>query len=299
MAGFHKATKKQSFLRMALVGPSGSGKTYSALSIARGLGSKIALIDSERGSASKYADEFAFDTLELDTSFSPDEYIQAIHLAVEGGYDVLIIDSLSHAWSDKGGILELKDAIAAQERSENDFSAWRKVTPKHNALVDAILRAPLHVIATMRTKTEYVIGTNDKGRTTISKVGLKPVQRDGVEYEFDVVGDLDQSNTLTISKTRCRALAHAIVPEPNADNLGKILQQWLTDGAPALITADQGKALWARAKAKGLSVTELVALINDTLKTAYGNPRELNVEELPRVEAAIDAVEPAGDSEAS
>ena len=290
MKQFHKATKAQSFLRMALVGPSGSGKTYSSLRIAQGLGSKIALIDSERRSASKYADDFNFDAVELDTSFSPHEYMEAIQAAVEGGYEVLIIDSLSHAWSDKGGILEMKDAVASQHKSENDFTAWRHVTPKHNELVDSILRAPLHVIVTMRAKTEYVTEKNEQtGKTTIRKVGLKPVQRDGLEYEFDVVGDLDQDNTLIINKTRCKALNQAVIHEPGETNVAKVLKTWLTEGAPAPISEAQGKELWQAARAKGLSVLGLVHLINNTLQTVYTNPRELNVQEYPKAVAAVDA----------
>ncbi len=297
MADFHKATKTQSYLRMALVGPSGSGKTFSSLKIAQGLGTKIALIDSERKSASKYADVFDFDALELDTSFSVEEYIDGINKAIAGGYDVLIIDSLSHAWNDKGGILEVKDAIAAQIKSENDFSAWRKVNPLQNRLLDTMLRAPLHVIVTLRTKTEYLMDKDEKGKTTITKVGTKPVQREGLEYEFDVVGDLDQANTLTVSKTRCSALTRAIIPLPNGDNPGQILKQWLTAGAPALISADQGKELWGQAKAKGLSVTGLVTLINETLHTSYSNPRECSVVDLPRVQKAIEDFTPEAESD--
>lgn len=284
---FKKATKEQSFLRMALVGPSGAGKTFSALSIAQGLGKRIALVDSERKSASKYATEFDFDTVQLETDFSPKEYIEAIEAAVAGGYDVLIIDSLSHAWNDHGGILEMKDAIAAQNNMGSDFMAWRKVTPEHNKLVDTILRAPLHVIVTLRAKMEYLVDKDERGKTQIHRVGLKPIQRDGLEYEFDVVGDLDQSNTLTITKTRCRALFQASITQPNGDNPGKILTQWLTDGAPPVVSHEQLKELAAAAKAKGLSVGGLLDLINQTLGVQYTSPREVNVEEFSRVMKAV------------
>ncbi len=148
MKTFQKATKRQSFLRLALVGPSGSGKTYTSLRVAHGFGTKIALLDSERGSASKYAGDFAFDTLALDT-FSPREYIEGIEAAVAGGYEVLVIDSLSHAWMGKGGILEMHEMATAQDRAGNSYTSWRFVTPEHNKLVDAILQAPLHIIATV------------------------------------------------------------------------------------------------------------------------------------------------------
>lgn len=291
MKQFHKATKAQSYLRMALVGPSGSGKTYSSLRIAQGLGTRIAVIDSERGSASKYASDFDFDTLELDTSFSPAEYIEAIQAAIHGGYEVLIIDSLSHAWNDKGGILEMHDAVAAQYKRENDFTAWRQVTPEHNKLVDAILRAPLHVLVTLRAKTEYVTEKNEQtGKTEIRKVGLKPIQRDGLEYEFDVVGDLDQFNTLTVAKTRCKALIRATITEPG-ESLAKTLKDWLTDGAPPVISDAQGKELWELAKAHGFSVGGLIDFANQTLDTRYSSPREITVPEFTRLVAALQARE--------
>ena len=287
MKQFHQATKAQSFLRMALVGPSGSGKTYSSLRIAQGLGQKIALIDSERGSASKYAGDFRFDTLELDTSFSPAGYIEGIEAAVQGGYEVLIIDSLSHAWSDKGGILELHDAIAAQDKSANDFTAWRQVTPEHNRLVDTILRAPLHVIVTMRVKTAYVTEKDDRGKTVIRKVGLRPIQREGIEFELDVVGDLDQNNTLTITKTRCKALFQATIHQPGEDNVAKVLKTWLSDGVSPAISDEQSKQLWSHAKGCGLSVGGLLDFVNQTLGTSYASPREITLAEFPKVVQAL------------
>lgn len=237
-AVFQKATKKQSRLRLALVGPSGSGKTYSALAIGSALGSKVALIDTERGSASKYAgDPFDFDTLALPT-FEPLTYVEAIDAAAAAGYDVLIIDSLSHAWSGKGGALEQVDNRG--NGSGGKFAAWREVTPMHNALVDAILSAPMHVIATMRSKTEYAV-EQDGGRTKVVKLGLAPVQRDGMEYEFDVVGDIDQKHVLRVTKTRCRDLDDAVIPQPGAQ-VAETLKVWLGTGEP-LATATARKKL--------------------------------------------------------
>lgn len=136
---FKKATKTQARLRLALIGPSGSGKTYSALAIGKHLGNRVAVIDTERGSASKYADIFDFDALELAT-FSPLTYVEAIHAAEQAGYDVLIIDSLSHAWMGKEGALEQVDK-AARRYQNNSYAGWRDVTPMHNALIDAMLTA--------------------------------------------------------------------------------------------------------------------------------------------------------------
>ena len=229
---FTKATKRQARLRMALIGPSGSGKTYSALAIASAMApsGKIAVIDTERGSASKYAGLFAFDVLELDT-FAPETYASAIEAAGAAGYDVLIIDSLSHAWFGKDGALEQVDRAAKRSSSQNSFAAWREVTPHHNAMIDAILQCPCHVIVTMRAKTEYVMETNEKGKSVPRKVGLAPVQRDGLEYEFDVVADMNLENDLIVSKSRCPAMSGQVVNKPG-ENVAKILMAWLTDGAP-------------------------------------------------------------------
>lgn len=236
MSTFVKAERKKAKLRLALVGPSGSGKTMSALKIAQGLGSSIAVLDTEHGSASKYAGDVAeFDTLEL-SEYHPQKFIDGIKAAAK--YDVLIIDSLSHAWVGDGGILAQVDAVAARSRSNNSFSAWRDVTPLHNRLINAILSAPVHVICTMRAKTEYSQEKDDRGRTVIRKVGLAPIQRDGVEYEFDVVGDLNTNHELSITKSRCQPLSGRVIHAPS-EALGVELLEWLSSGAPdaALVKA--------------------------------------------------------------
>jgi hypothetical protein len=225
-----KATKTQSRLRMAIFGPSGSGKTYSSLAIAKGLGGKVAVIDTERGSASKYADKFDFDVIELDT-FAPQTYAEAIKFIESQGYDVIVIDSLTHAWSGKGGALEQVDNAAKRSQSNNTYTAWRDVTPKHNEMIDAIVGCKAHVIATMRSKTEYVLEANERGRMQPKKLGLAPVQRDGMEYEFDVVGEMNMENELIISKSRCEALTNGVFAKPNG-KVSDMLKVWLTDGAP-------------------------------------------------------------------
>jgi hypothetical protein len=223
---FQKATKQSARLRMALIGVAGSGKTYTSLNIARHLGGRVAVIDTERGSASKYSDMFDFDVLELEV-FSPNMYVDAIQAAEEAGYEVLIIDSLSHAWTGRGGALDMVDKTAKRSQSGNTFGAWRDVTPLHNTMVDAIINARMHIITTMRAKTDYVQEKNEKtGRITVRKVGLAPVQRDGLEYEFDVVADLDQDNNLIVGKTRCPAVAGAVIPKAGKEIALK-LKNWL------------------------------------------------------------------------
>lgn len=230
MVQFEKATKTQARLRMAIISPSGGGKTYTALKVAAALGKRVALIDTERGSASKYAHEFNFDVLEL-TSFDPRLYIEAIKAAQAAGYDVLIIDSLSHAWAGTDGLLEQHDRVAKKMKSRNTWAAWRDVTPIHNQLIDAMLQADLHIIATMRVKTEYVVEKDDEGKMVPKKVGLAPVQRAGMEYEFDVVADMDLEHNFMVSKTRCSALDQATIKNPDGELSQKLLV-WLSDGAP-------------------------------------------------------------------
>lgn len=242
---FRKATRTSARLRLALIGPAGTGKTYSALAIAGGLGKRVAVIDSEHGSASKYAGDFAFDVLELD-SFAPKTYVEAMEAAVAAGYDVIVVDSLSHAWMGKDGALEMVDRAAKRSGGSNTFGAWRDVTPHHNALVEAMIACRAHLIVTMRAKTEYVQEKDERGRTQVRKVGLAPVQRDGLEYEFDVVGDMTAEHDFVVSKTRCSALADQVIHKPGA-KLAATLRAWLTDvPAPAVAAPSPAERDWPR-----------------------------------------------------
>lgn len=225
---FRPATKFESKARIALIGPAGSGKTYTALTLAHALGSKVAVLDTENGSASKYADLFAFDVRDDLRSFQPAAFVEAVREAELAGYDVLVLDSLSHEWNGHGGALEMVDSFAVKEKG-NKFGAWRHVTPEHQKFVDAVIRANLHVIATMRSKTEWVV-EEVNGRKIPRKVGLAPVQRDGIEYEFDIVGELDPDNNLVVTKTRMSALSGAVFPKPDRA-LGEAIKEWLS-GAP-------------------------------------------------------------------
>jgi hypothetical protein len=223
---FRKAIKRGAKLRLAVCGPSGSGKTYTLLKLANELGRSVALVDTERGSASKYADIFDFDVLELG-SYDPRNLIAIIDTAVRKGYQVLCIDSLSHFWIGKDGELDQVDRAARRMQTPNSFAAWKQVTPIHNALIDKIISAPLHVLVGLRSKTEWVLERDDKtGKTAPRKVGLAPVMRDGIEYEFDVCGEMDQENTLVITKSRCPKLTGGVFLQPGKE-LADILKEWL------------------------------------------------------------------------
>ena len=241
MATFQKATKSQSKLRLALCGLAGSGKTFSALAIASAIAAemrrlghgagRIALVDTEHESASLYADRFEFDTAPLD-NHSPRAYVDMIREAEANGYDIVIVDSLSHAWAGKNGALEQKDNAAA--RGGNSWTAWRDITPMHNALVDAMLASRCHLIATMRQKMEY-IQTTEGGKTKIEKVGLAAIQREGMEYEFTCVGDLGLDHVLRISKTRLDGvLSTGDAFERPGELFAKRVYGWLIDGAPVI-----------------------------------------------------------------
>lgn len=225
---FKKAVKHEAKLRLAIAGPSGSGKTYTALSVGTALG-KTAVIDTEHGSASKYADIFEFDVLNLDPPFHPQRFVEAINAAEQGGYAVVVIDSISHAWNGTGGVLEIVEQ-ASKKFKGNSYAGWQEGTPAHNALIEGIVGAGIHVISTMRSKQEYILQTDQRGKQVPQKVGMAPVQRDGFEYEFDVFLDMDIQNNAIVSKTRCTALTGAVISKPGAD-LAATLQDWLS-GAP-------------------------------------------------------------------
>lgn len=227
---FTPATKEEATARIALTGPSGSGKTYTALTIASTLGKKVAVVDTERGSASKYADEFSFSKLNLQ-SFEPTTLCQALAAAGAHGFDVVIVDSLTHFWSGTGGMLEQVDNAAKRSYGGNSFGGWKEARPKERQMIDALVSYPGHVIVTMRSRTDYVIEENDRGRKVPRKVGLKPEQREGIEYEFDIVGDLDHENTLVITKSRARTIANRVIQRPGVD-FAEEIAAWLSAGEP-------------------------------------------------------------------
>lgn len=228
---FAPATRAAAKARIALAGPSGSGKTYTGLALACRLADRVAVIDTERGSASKYAglNGWAFDTI-APASFSPQSLIEALAVAGGEGYGCVLVDSLSHYWMGVDGMLEQVDRKTSASRSSASFSSgWKDMAPVERRMLDALVSYPGHVIATLRVKTEYVIEENDRGKKVPRKVGLKPIQREGLEYEFDVIGDLDLDNNLTVSKTRVPMLHGAVIPQPGPE-LAVTIRDWLAEG---------------------------------------------------------------------
>ena len=222
---FSKATKTHLKLRVALDGPSGSGKTYTALQVAKLLGGSTCLIDSEHESSKLYADKFEFDQGSLETH-SLMAYLEAIQEAAKAGYQNLIIDSLSHAWNGKGGALEQVDRAGGSKFS----NGWKTVTPLFTKMIDALLSYPGNVICTMRTKTAYEVVT-ENGRAVPKKVGLAPVMRDGVEYEFTLVFDLNNEGGISVAKSRCSDVSGSFGRD-DIPAVVRTIKDWLGQGAP-------------------------------------------------------------------
>jgi hypothetical protein len=205
---------------------------------------RIAVIDTERGSASKYSDEFDFDVVELDT-FAPATFVEMIREAERAGYDLLIIDSLSHAWMGTDGMLDQVDKIVKRKQLSNSFQAWKDANPQERELWDTMLGSKLHLFATLRTKTEYVVeeqtGRDGKKRIVPRKIGTAPIQREGLEYEFDVVADIDMDHNMVISKTRCKALTDKAFNRAGQE-VAEILHEWLGEEDKPAPRADTKKA---------------------------------------------------------
>lgn len=222
-----KAERKKAKLRLGIAAPSGAGKTYSALLMAFGLGGKVGLIDTEHGSGDLYAHLGEYDVIGIEAPYTVAKYTQAIKAFEEAGYATIIIDSLSHAWAGDGGLLDKQGKIADRPGA-NGYAAWRSITPEHNALVEAMLTSPCHIIATMRAKQEYVLETNDKGKQQPKKVGMAPVQREGMEYEFTVMLDVDMHHVASASKDRTSLFDGRFFKISEAT--GKELHEWLETG---------------------------------------------------------------------
>jgi hypothetical protein len=226
-----RATRKQSKIKLSISGPSGSGKTYSALQLAFGIcndWNKIAVLDSENYSASLYAHLGAFNVLNLHEPFTPEQYIEAIQLCEREGIEVIIIDSITHEWSGKGGCLDIHEKETSKMRVPNSFTAWAMVTPRHQAFVEAIVRSQSHVICCTRSKTEYVMSERN-GRQVPQKMGMAPITREGFDFEVSIHFELDQQHKAFCSKDRTGLFmnreAFILTPET-----GKAITDWCESG---------------------------------------------------------------------
>ena len=253
-----KAQRKKAFLRLGVAAPSGAGKTAGSLVLAYGmmkkkypdlpdsqLWEKIAIIDSENGSGELYVNMF-FDwcnlkvgeylAITLTAPFTAEKYISAIDICEKNNVEVVIIDSTTHLWAGEGGLLEQQNNITLKSKSGNSYMAWREVTPEHNRFVESMLQANAHIIATIRSKVEYVQSKDENGSVKVTKVGLKPVQRDGMEYEFTVFLDINENHLCSVSKDRTGLLDGKVFKMK--PQIGEDLMDWLdsgTDAAPTVL----------------------------------------------------------------
>jgi hypothetical protein len=234
-----QATKKAAKARLMVYGVSGSGKTWTSLMIAERLcppGGKIGLLDTEAGSASKYADEFTFFAQGMKPPFTPQRFVSVVDAAAAAGVDVFLIDGVSPFWSGKGGVLSIVD----ESRQRGPAGGWKDGTPAQQSIIEAIVNAPMHVIVTCRAKSETVIEQEPGKPATIRKVGMKPDQRDGFDYEFDVVLYLDLDHSAKIEKSRMpRQVGLTIEPDPTGTIDPQPIAEWAGDFAGWLSSGEE------------------------------------------------------------
>lgn len=286
MSSFAPAVKAQIKARVALDGPTGSGKTWTALEWATVLagGGKVALVDTERDSARLYAPHFAFDVCKFDPPYEVDRLIKLLGEADAAGYAVIVVDSLSHFWEGEGGVLDEVDA-ASKRAKGNTFAGWKHGTPLQRHMIDTFLGLDAHVIVTMRSKMEYVI-EEIGGKQVPRKVGMAPVQRGGIEYEFQLVGDLDFDHCLTFSKSRCDVLASKMIQPGRAAEAAETFRDWLSDGEPPPPKAASEDVARHIAAVKA-APAEVTALMKGWMTDRVLDLRTLTVPELADANTAL------------
>lgn len=290
-----KAERVKSKLRLGIAGPSGAGKTMGALKLAKGLGGKICLIDTERGSGDLYAHLYDYDIISLTPPYAPKNYVDAVKAAEEAGYDVIIIDSLSHAWTDEGGLLD-----QVEKKGGSSFNAWKDITPQHRTLVNAMLNSTAHIIATMRSKQAYemeeYIDAKGSKRSRPVKLGLAPVQREGMEYEFTVMMDVNHEHFAQSTKDRTNMFVNEVF-QLN-EEIGQRLLNWLNDGkdAPIDVEAEKRKIVH-NFKRLGLVVPQDKPQASEMIKILTGI--EYEDKNLPNIVKALELLKNAEDAQAT
>jgi hypothetical protein len=220
-----KATRQKAKIRLGLSAVSGGGKTYSALTIARGIAGdwdKVAIIDSENFSADLYAHLGDYNVLPISAPFTPEKYIEAIKECEKAGMEVIIIDSISHEWDGKGGCLEIVESLGGK------YQDWAKVTPRHQAFIDAIIHSPSHIITTVRRKQDYEM-IKDGNKIRIEKGGLREITREGFEYELTINLELDTHHNASASKDRTGLFMGKPVFVPS-EKTGELIATWCEQG---------------------------------------------------------------------
>lgn len=261
------AVRKGQKARVGLSGPSGSGKTWTGLEVASTLaeGAPVLVCDTERGSASLYADYFKFEVIEWEPPFDPRELAQVVSEHAPN-YGAILVDSLSHYWEAEGGTRDIVDAAAARARG-NSFAGWKEGTPAQNDMVAALLNAPCHIVATMRSKTEYVLEQDSRGKQVPRKVGMAPIQRAGIEYEFTVTAELDYEHSLLVDKTRCHDLAGRMFKMGHTVEMAETLRSWLGSAEP-MASAEQLAEI--RGVVEGIEDPDAKKATKDEFRSRFG-----------------------------
>jgi len=266
MSIFKKAERSKAKLRLSVSGPAGSGKTYSALRVAFGLGNKVVLIDSENGSGSLYSSLGDYDIFVMEKPYEPEKLINVIKEAEKEKYDVIIIDSLTHYWAGEGGLLERHEKIGG-----NSYTAWAKVTPVYQKMMETILQSKCHIIFTMRSKQDYVL-TEKNGKQVPEKVGMAPIMRDGAEYEVTVAINLNMHHLAETNKDRTGLFdSKQWIP---SEETGRTLLEWLESGAEPpkpRLTDSQRKQMFAMSKQAGMTVDGIKEHIHTTYSVESSN----------------------------
>ncbi len=261
-----RAQKQKARLRIGLSGPSGSGKTYSALLLALGMcpAEKICIIDTENGSADLYDHLGAYNVIQLSAPYSPERYIEAIHAAEVAGMDLIIIDSVTHEWDGKGGVLELNQSLADAKFKGNTWAAWSKMTPRHQKFIEKIVTSSCHIITTLRSKTDTIQVDNK-----VKKVGTKEIQRDGFEYELTANFTIDREGHLAVASKDRTGIFIDLDPFVITQEIGKMFQQWADSGVETLmVSPDQISTLEALIERKGKTVQRILEFFS--LKSLHG-----------------------------
>lgn len=279
------AVRKGAKARLLLDGPTGSGKTFSALSVGSVLadGGPVVVIDTERDSASLYADRWSYDSIDWTPPYDPRELAGEVK-ALASKYAVVIVDSLTHFWRGEGGTLDVVDAAAARAKG-NSFAGWKEGTPAQNDMIEAMLGADAHIIATVRSKMAYVLEEDEKGRQVPRRVGLAPEQRQDIEYEFTLSADLDHEHNLIVDKSRCDLLAGKMFRAGHETDFAETLAGWLGSAAPLIDRAD-ADALVTRMNDIGDDTARKE--VKQAFANRFGRPDHLLASQVDEANEAVD-----------
>ena len=268
---FVPAEKSQLKAKVMISGAAGSGKTMAALELASALGSRVAVIDTENGSAALYSDKYKFEMLNLQPPYPPEDFVQAIKVAENSGFDVIVVDGITPEWSGSGGCLDLHTKLGGR------FQDWAKITPRHRSFIQKILECSTHIICTCRSKQGYAMDEQSK---KVTKLGMAPEQRDGLDYEMTLVFNIiNQTHIAEATKDRTGLFdgKQFLISK----NTGLEILEWLNSGTPAkspapTITDVRNLLISAGVK----SIPDFKKVMMQVLGEEYNTLEDLNQEQL-------------------